>query len=474
MKRVACTGLGSCTIACVLLAHAGSVGGAQTMTRHFTPRDQQLGRYQYVPFDVPAGTTKIGVSYAYDRAGGANVIDLGVYEPGPLDLATRSFRGWSGGEQASVSIGVDRASPGYWPGPLPAGRWHAQLGLYKIGADGVDVDMTVETSTAPATGPAPSVSKPAAAPVRTGAAWYVGALHAHSDNSDGALTPQQLADKARGENLDFLAITDHNNTVHQAANVNAPGLLLIVGEEATTPGGHFNVWGLGGARDYVDFRVLSGDPAIHVIVADARARGALVSINHPISACSACTWTHPVPDGVSAIEISDTGTQSPAAVQVWDTVLRQGRRITAVGTSDWHRGAAPLGAPAVRVWADNLSTPAILSGISAGHVVVVANSGLPAPTFTARSADAHATTGDELRAKSGERVDIDIAENAYSGATVDLFWNGERIDSATMSPDGRAAFERFATASGYYRVHISRGGTLLAVTNPIYIAIRTS
>jgi hypothetical protein len=442
----------------------------QTIHRHFTPRDQQVGRYQYVPFDVPAGTTKIVVSYVYDRRGGANVIDLGVYEPGPLDLGTRTIRGWSGGEQSRVTIGIDESSPGYWPGPLPAGSWSVQLGLYKVGADGVHVDVTVETSSEPVSGSARPIARSSAAPIRSGPAWYAGALHAHTNNSDGVLTPQELADKARAEQLDFLAITDHNNTVNQVADLAAPGLLVITGEEATTPGGHFNVWGLGGARDYVDFRILPGDPAIHRIVSDARSRGALVSINHPISACFGCSWTHAVPDGVTAIEISDNGMQSPAAVQMWDMLLRQGRRVTAIATSDWHRGTTPLGAPAVRVWADGLSTAAIFAGIRAGHVVALASSSQPAPLVTARAGAAEAAIGDELRAAAGERVQIDVRGETYSGATVDLFWNGDRIDSTIVGEDGRAVFERFATMPGYYRVHVSRGGSLLAVTNPIYIS----
>ena len=66
---------------------------------HYTPQDRAAGRYQYVPFEVPPGATRVTFAYDYDRAGGANVVDLGLFEPGPMDLGARAFRGWSGGER---------------------------------------------------------------------------------------------------------------------------------------------------------------------------------------------------------------------------------------------------------------------------------------------------------------------------------------------------------------------------------------
>ncbi|MEW6323645.1 MAG: hypothetical protein AB1635_21445 [Acidobacteriota bacterium] len=127
-----------------------AAGGAASTTdtlaivRRLTPAS---ARYEYVPFDVPAGATRLRVAYRYERANGDTVIDLGLFEPGPLDLATAAFRGYSGGARAEVVIGGDEATPGYRPGPLPAGRWHALLGLYKVAPASVDVAVMVEVAT---------------------------------------------------------------------------------------------------------------------------------------------------------------------------------------------------------------------------------------------------------------------------------------------------------------------------------------
>ena len=456
------------------LAHSAADSGPRIIKAHFTPKQQQVDRYVQVPFDVPAGTTRVDIELKYDKAGGANVVDLGLFEPGSLALGTKKFRGWTGGERSAIFVSNSDSTPGYWPGPIQAGTWNVGLGLYKVGETGVDVEVTVRTSSAPEPAGPPALPVRSTEPVRKGEAWYAGALHAHTWNSDGALPAQKLASAARASGLDFLAITDHNNTVHQRETIDVPGLLTIVGEEVTTPGGHMNVWGLGGFRDLIDFRVLPGDAAIHDLVKTAVMRGALVGINHPYSECVACSWTHAVPEGVGTIEISG---REPAemlrAVALWDMLLREGRRVTAIGVSDWHRGDAPIGSASVRVFAPELSVSAILGGISAGRVVVVMDGTTPAPEFRLTTAAASARVGDTVSLKRDEAFSVQVRATAplYAGARVELFWNGEKVGSAPLV-DGKAGFDRFASTDGYLRATVlSATGAPIAVINPIWIKV---
>jgi hypothetical protein len=440
---------------------------------HFTPKQQQVERYVQVPFDVAAGATRIEIDLKYDRANGDNVVDLGLLEPGSLELGTKAFRGWTGGERSSIFVSAADATPGYWPGPIQAGEWKVSLGLYKVGPSGVDVEVTIHTSSLPVTAAPLALPVRAKEPIRTGPAWYSGALHAHTHNSDGSLPAQALAERARAEGLDFLAITDHNNTAHQRETIDVPGLLTIVGEEVTTPGGHANVWGLGGVRDFVDFRVSPGEAAIHRLFKAVSARGALVGINHPYSACVACSWTHPVPAEVNTIEI--TG-REPAeivrAVALWDMLLAAGRRVTAIGVSDWHRGDAPIGAASVRVWAGELSTRAILDGLRTGRVIVMADAATAPPEVRVTASKKEARVGDTVMLARGDAYALEVEARAplYQGARAEVFWNGERI--ATPSLDaGHFRLDRFAGESGYLRVHIlAASGAPLAMTNPIWIS----
>ncbi len=442
---------------------------------HYTPKDQQIHRYANVPVDVPAGVTRLDIELRYDRAAGENVVDLGLLEPGPLELGTKAFRGWTGGERSEIFVSATDATPGYWPGPVQAGRWHVTLGLYKVGASGVDVEITVRTSTEAASEPTPALPGRTNEPIRPGPAWFSGALHAHTYNSDGALSVQALVTKARDEGLDFIAITDHNNTAHQREGTPVPGLLQLIGEEVTTPGGHMNVWGLGGVRDFVDFRVLPGANAIRGLVQDAVARGAVVGINHPFSACVACSWTHAVPPGVSAIEISGREPEEmPRAIALWDILLREGRRVAAVGVSDWHRGEAPIGSASVRVWSRDLSTLSILDGIRNGRVVVMLDARTPPPEIRLVAGETEGRIGDTVPLKAGDGyiVTLNAKSPAYQGARAELFWNGERVASVAFV-DGAARLERFAMISGYIRVHVLSGaGAPIAIANPIWLTVK--
>lgn len=466
-------------ITAALLAVASFAGLAAAEERiirvHYTPKDQQIGRYQHVPFEVPAGATRIDVAYRYERASGANVVDLGVMEPGSLELGTTAFRGWTGGERDAMFVAVDRATPGYWPGPIPAGRWRVQLGLYKVSPAGLDVEISVRTSS-PAVGATPALAARPAEPLRRGAAWYSGGLHAHTVHSDGKLTPQELASAARADGLDFLVITDHNNTVHQLDRIDVPELLVIPGEEVTTPGGHLNVWGLAGARAFVDFRVLPGDPGVQKIVDTARDKGALVSINHPYVDCFACPWTHGVPEGLNAIEVANRdGANLAQAIAMWDVLLRQGRRITAVGASDFHRiGQNAIGTASVRVWADELKTSAILGAIREGRVVVMADGRTPPPSLVVRHGQHAFRIGDTLEVERGETLEVEVSADApaYAGGRVDLVWRGEPVASAKLGGIGPIRFTRWANTDGYLRVHaFAANGAPLAVTNPVFVKL---
>jgi hypothetical protein len=460
----------------VAAASPADAGEPQVVRKHLTAADAFMSRYVYVPFEVPDGTTRVDFEYRYDRANGANVIDLGLLEPGSLAIGTTAFRGWTGGERTGGFVAVDDATTGYWPGPIPKGVWHVQLGLYKVGADGVDVEVTVRTGSGPV-GATPALPARAAEPLARGARWYSGALHAHTLHSDGRLTAQELATLAREAGLDFLAITDHNNTAHQRERIDAPGLLVITGEEITTPGGHANVWGLSGARAFVDFRVLPGDPALQAIVDQARTQGALVSINHPYADCFACTWTHAVPQDLDAIEISNPGASSLAlALALWDALLRDGRRVTAVGASDWHRhGQQPIGSASVRVFADELSTPAILGAIRHRRVVVMADASTAPPRFTVRSAGQAAGVGEDLSVGPGATLDVEVECEgaAYAGGRVELVWRGEVVAQAPIPVSGPVRFTRWANADGYLRIHVyTAAGAPLALTNPVFVTLQ--
>ena len=443
-----------------------------TIVRHFTPSDQLSGRYQYVPFDVPQGTGTLRASYQYDRANGDNVIDLGLFEPGPLDLGTRAFRGYSGGARQSVIISPAETTSGYRPGPLPAGQWHMLLGLYKVREAGVDVTIHIDVEE----GVTPRA--PAPLPRNTGrqaatAGWYMGALHTHTLHSDGTVTPMELMEQFRAANFDFVAITDHNNTTHQyelaSQHPRAASPLWIIGEELTTPGGHASVWGLAPGA-WIDFRVSPKQRRIGELVDAARRSGALFSVNHPASQCVACGWSHEFVDGIDAIEVSNGRHGEVAnALAIWDRLLSSGRRLTAVGSSDWHSAPNPIDDANVRVHAPALTEEAILGAIRGGHVIVMRNGRDATPEITFRSGARTARVGESLELTPGSPLQIEVTAPGLSGSQLVVVANGAQATTAALDSLGTARVDHPA-APGYVRVELrASDGQALAIANPVYL-----
>ncbi len=70
---------------------------------------------------------------------------------------------------------------------------------------------------------------------------YVGVIHVHSDKSDGEATLQEIVAAAKVNDVDFVVLTDHQ-TRGYAWEVDEgwhDGVLILCGEEVTTPQGHF-------------------------------------------------------------------------------------------------------------------------------------------------------------------------------------------------------------------------------------------
>ncbi|QKG20197.1 CehA/McbA family metallohydrolase [Actinomadura verrucosospora] len=341
------------------------------MTVHrgrWTLEDRLEQGLRELPFDVPAGTAAVTVELSFD----GGVIDLGCGGPG-------GFRGWSGGARRTYTVAADWATPGYLPGELEPGTWNVWLGLHRIPPDGVPYEVTVTTSSSlpprpevPAAPPRPERPPRRDLPAPSGMRWLAGDLHSHTVHSDGTLTVHELACLAASRGLDYLAVTDHNTVSHHpelsAAGAHA-GVLLLPGQEVTTDLGHANVFGDTG---WVDFRRPSADWA-----AFARARGGIMSINHPLS--GDCAWRRPLPPE-SRPEFAEIWHPSWwdrrwGAPLAWADVWRP-TGIVPLGGSDFHDPGQfkNLGEPVT--WALT-EEDRVLDALAAGRVAIAAGPDAP-------------------------------------------------------------------------------------------------
>lgn len=459
--------------------------------------------YRMLPFDVPAGTSRVTVQFDYSgHDDERTTVDLGLLGPDGFH-GQDGFRGWTGGSKKLFTVSASDATPSFLPGAIRPGRWTLLLGIPNIRKDSrsrYTANIWFGRPDDPAWEPA--VLNP---PLRRGAGWYRGDLHMHDAHSDASCPGQSgkrvpcplflTVEAAAKQGLDFIAITDHN-TVSQANAMRElqpyfDHLLLIPGREITTFSGHANLFGTTAPVDFrIDGRQVKDWNGLLRQVAPLQG---LLSINHPVrpsgEICMGCGWTATPPIDlarVQAIEIvndSDAGTVL-SGVPFWDQQLAKGYRLTGIGGSDNHDasltvarpGASRVGRPATVVHATELSMPAVLTGIRAGHVFVdVEGSRDRLLELEARGGNQHAMMGDALHAAAGERVHFEVHAVGVGGKRLVVLLDGKpftpAVDAAIGSADQRIGFDW--TSDG--RMHWLRAevrddaGQPLLLGNPVYL-----
>lgn len=476
----------------VLQAKAQPAATEQVLTG--VVRGAQNHSYVQAPFTVPAGVHRVTLTFAYTGREQHTALDLGLLDPAGL-------RCWSGGNKLMLTVGLMDATPSCLPGPIPQGRWNVLIGVPNIRA-GVESHYTIHVYLS-ASGAVASEPAALRAPLREGPAWYRGDLHMHTAHSDGQCPSQTgkmvpcpvfvTVEAAVRRGLDFIAITDHNATSQydgmRELQPYFDKVLLIPGREITTFYGHINFLG---TTDYVDFRLGSKSvPDMNTLLRNADSLGGITSINHALDPsgeiCMGCGWTPKTPVDMrllTGVEAVNGGSEEYGLSHVpfWNKQLNRGCRLTGIGGSDNHRPMTPLdkpgsvGWPTTVVYASELSTPAILNGIRAGHVFVDVqgtHDRLLEMTATAGGQAAHA--GDLLTAAKGVAVNFQLRVVAAAGGKVHWVEDGRDISPAGGT-DVTAADQSFTlpwTSDGqrhWVRAEV-RGadGKLWLLGNPIYV-----
>ena len=477
-------------ILAVLAAPAAMAGQDQvpadvTLSGVITGKDAQT--YRELPFDVPAGVDRITIVLSYDKSN-RTVIDLGMWDP-------RQFRGWTGGSYDKVTIAASDATPGYLPGPIPAGRWRVQFGVPNA-RPGSNAAYTVKVyfDRGSAARASAAIASP---PIVDKPGWYRGDLHMHDANSDGHCKSQagvmvpcplfRTVEAASASGLDFIAVTDHNTVAHfdelRELQPWFDKMLLIPGVEITTFRGHANIFGPSG---FVDFRV--GTPGVPNIAALEKGiidAGAIMSINHPASPsgemCMGCGWLWADTDWsrVTAIEaVNGVTVEGPnAGLGFWYARLNEGKRLTGIGGSDTHDpdGPSRIGRPTTVVYADSLSVGGITAGIKRGNVFIDTQGTRDRLLEAAVvSGGRRAVMGERLRPDAQLSLELHLV--AVSGGSVEVIANGKPIEGLGRTIDSADARMAIAVTRGQACGWISanvRGKTgLLLIGNPIYIDCR--
>lgn len=334
--------------------------------------------------------------------------------------------------------------------------------------------------------------------IRTGAAWYRGDFHAHTNYSDGKLTPLELLAEARREGLDFFSMTDHNNLWAHPHFEEPDDILIIPGAEVTLHYGHFNVFGFDGVeppwmeslpKTMEAYRIQAESKHTEYTPSElmrlTAAAGLLNSINHPLLVPWA--WVDGETDlsQVVALEIwndpswPDNAAANPGAVALWTEMLNDGHRLTAIGGSDFHtplpsqtEDGRPvdrhhISLPSTYVYAEALGGEAILAAVRQHRAYMSLG---PTVALTAVAGGERFMIGDDIGAVAGE-IMVEAAVTGEGELTAELVHNGAVVDRASGAgrAELRLTLKADPASSGWLRLDVRDGaGRFLAVTNPIW------
>jgi hypothetical protein len=171
----------------------------------------------------------------------------------------------------------------------------------------------------------------------SGEEWLRGNLHTHTTRSDGARDVQVVLDDYAGRGYDYLMISDHDiyTSSEDHAAWESRGMLLIPGNEITANGPHV-------LHVDADRFVAPGEDR-QAVIDQVNAGTGFVIVNHPdwLKNFDHCPigklreWS-----GYNGIEIYNGVigrlTGSPYALQKWEKLLSEGRRIWGYANDDSH------------------------------------------------------------------------------------------------------------------------------------------
>jgi len=216
--------------------------------------------------------------------------------------------------------------------------------------------------------------------------WYKGNIHCHSTNSDGDLSPREVAALYRSGGYDFICITDHNRVTDPSeADLEDDNFLVIPGIEFTydsVESSYIHVNAIGYAID----DKLPDSPRTLVegmrqIVEVINKSGAFSVLDHPNwrwgygveeIACVPNAHAFEVYNGASACN-NHGDSEHASTDRLWDSLLSRGVRLLGIASDDAHdysvvnpTYAEPPFTGWICVRAENLKKQAIMESLLRG------------------------------------------------------------------------------------------------------------
>ncbi|HEX5018853.1 MAG TPA: PHP domain-containing protein [Actinomycetes bacterium] len=312
--------------------------------------------------------------------------------------------------------------------------------------------------------------------------WLKCALHTHSTNSDGTLSPQDLVRTYDEAGFDVVAITDHwrltevdgtDRTLtlpaaelgwdvkhprypRQSAEFLAYGIDHIPDD----PGGDRDNWYVNDAEHY-EVRTF---PDLTQGAEWAASMGAVVYVAHPY-------WTHiamedlTAQEGFAGLEVFNGSShiecgRGDASVW-WDELLGRGRRTFGIATDDQHNPLFELGTAWTMVKATERSREAVLDALRSGFAYLSHGPEIHHIDITDDAIEVHCSPATSVLLQSEEELGIAVTIGRGGKR------QGEVLSTDNNGQITSVRFDRGRSPSRYARITIMDAQGRRAWSNPI-------
>ncbi|MEU6965110.1 CehA/McbA family metallohydrolase [Streptomyces chrestomyceticus] len=207
--------------------------------------------------------------------------------------------------------------------------------------------------------------------------FWRGNLHTHTDQSDGALSPEETVRHYREAGYDFLAVTDHFRAEYgfpltDTRPLRTPGFTTLLGAELHAPrteaGPKWHILAVGLPSGFSPPELGESGPQL---ARRAREAGAFIGMAHPAASLLTAADAESL-DAAHAVEVYNALAAREDRGESWhltDVLLNRGHQLTAYAADDAH--FQPQDPPARAAWvqvrAQSLTPQALLASLKAGH-----------------------------------------------------------------------------------------------------------
>ncbi len=301
-------------------------------------------------------------------------------------------------------------------------------------------------------------------PFEAAGSWFRCALHAHTTNSDGELSPESLVHHYELAGFDVLAITDHWLRTEPSST---DGLLVLAGVEldAQLEGiqeAHLLAVGVDSAPE----RPLEKFPSVEETVEWVGGHGGLAFLAHPywsgLRADQLASF-----DGLVGLEIfnaaSELETGRGVATVHWDDLLAEGRQWVGIAVDDSHQPRVDSALGWTWVRARERSAAAVLEGLRDG--CCYSSTG---PKLERVDVDGNVV---EVRCSPARRVTLMTGRTRGASVTAGLLGYRHRGEVLEMNAAGEVTAARLTApaAAPYARLEVKDAHGATAWTNPLWM-----